>query len=172
MVTFITIAIVCTVWLVLSFLVFDDIDIADALDFTDDGWSGWFSLRNILLFGLGFGAAGAIAVDSGLTVRMASLIGVGTGIVLYALGIGAGVLLNSQESNSLQSLDALLHQTGFVALKIQNQFHVGEVRIGAQHHPARAPYAIDEGTLVRVMGYSGFTLLVKRADDPNSRFSV
>jgi membrane protein implicated in regulation of membrane protease activity len=167
MAIFVTIALVCTAALSLSFLVFDDIDLGDALDFGDDGGAGWFSLRNLLLLGMGVGAGGAIALDNGFSTTSASFLGLGVGAVLYLLGIAVGALLLQQESNSLQTLDSYKGHTGIVVLAIANQFHVGEVQLGAHRVPARAPYPIPEGAAIRVVGPAGFTVVVRRLDDPN-----
>ncbi|MEK7584530.1 MAG: hypothetical protein AAB490_04755, partial [Patescibacteria group bacterium] len=45
-----------------------------------------FSIRTFMLFGVGFGAAGAIAKHSGYTVLGASLWGILLGVVMAAIG--------------------------------------------------------------------------------------
>lgn len=163
MLVFVTIAVSCAAFFVLTLLVFDHLDLADPLDFADDGGAGWFSLRNLLLFGLGFGAAGAIAVEAGYTTMSASFWGIGLGILLYLVGGALGVLLNSQESNSLRTLDTVIGKHGYVVFSIPNQFHTGEVQIGAQRYPARAATALSEGAPIVVTGYVGGVLVVERA---------
>lgn len=62
-----------------------DVELSDGFSHGDSGPS-LFSLRNLFLFGLGFGAAGAISTHLGMSLVMSCVTGAGMGMVIALLG--------------------------------------------------------------------------------------
>lgn len=167
MTVFLAVALASFVLFALSFLAFDDIDLGDALDFTDDGSSGWFSLRSILLFGMGFGSAGALLTQSQYTPPAASAGGVGYGLVLYLVGVVLAKLMTNQSSNSQKKADDLVGKTGVVTVPMGTG-SIGAVRIttskGMVDCMATAEYmeSYGVGERVVVLRSNGVVALVKK----------
>lgn len=168
MFTFMLIAMACGLLLGASFLAFDDIDVGDALDFTDDGGSGWFSLRALLLFGLGFGAAGALMRNSGADIITSSLIAVLFGMVLYLVGVGIARLLIKQESSSQRNLANLEGKLGVVNAPMNDGDTIpgmarfvdefGAVNIPIIHKDRKA---LRMGQTVKAINYLGYLMVVE-----------
>lgn len=167
MTVFVLITLVSFAIFALSFLAFDDIDLGDALDFTDDGSSGWFSLRAILLFGLGFGSAGALLTSANWTPLAASAAGVAYGSILYFVGVMLAQLMMKQESSSLKNMDDFRGTTGIVTVPLRRG-HIGAVRISTSKGTMDCPAtgigetSADVGESVVVTGVSGSMLMVKK----------
>lgn len=158
MLVFLGIAVLCAVAFGASLLIFDDINLADALDFGDDGGAGWFSLRALLLFGLGFGTVGALVMAGGGSYWWSSIAGIAAGGALYFVGVGIAYVLSRQTSNSVVQLDSIIGKRGIVVDRIlPGQSGVIEVGgpNGIIHQQARAAHTLERGTAVAVTGVTG-----------------
>lgn len=166
MLVFVGIAVLCACFFLLTLFAFDDIHFGNALDFGDDGGAGWFSLRALLMFGLGFGAIGALAMNNGYTAGAASMLATGAGGVTYLIAIGASVMMARQESNSIISLQSLVGRDAYVTGQIKPGF-LGEVRIGSEYREARTDgdVILNGGQRVTVERVTGSVLWVKGASD-------
>lgn len=158
MVVFLGIAVLCAMGLGTSLLLFGDIDFGDALDFGDDGGAGWFSLRSFLLFGLGFGAVGALIISGGGGYWWSSVGGVAAGGALYLLGVGVAYVLSRQTSNSVVDMQSIVGRKGIVVDRIVPGA-VGIVEVGGPngtiYQTARADRAIERGAAITVTAVSG-----------------
>ena len=147
-------------------MMFDDIDFGDALDFGDEGGVGWFSLRSLLLFGVGFGATGLIAMRLGSDTVSASLWGVIGGALGYAVGLGVGMLLTNVQSTTVIDNSALLGKEGWVTVSLSSET-LGEVQVGNSYRPARLSGngIAKVGDSIIVRNISGNVLVVTMTKD-------
>lgn len=77
-----------------------------------------FTLRNIFLFGVGFGALGSIANAYGAGPLLSSLAGVGAGLLMAVFGAWLFRLLREQQANTVTSLDTLVGKSARVVTTI------------------------------------------------------
>lgn len=125
-----------------------------------------FSTRVVGTLCMGFGAAGALARNEGASYPMASLIGVGAGVVLAALMYGMLRLIVGEQSSSLIETRSLVGATGTVSVPI-DAGALGEVAVSFggqyQNYPAKARggVAIAKGRTVRVVEVIGSQLTVE-----------
>ncbi len=125
-----------------------------------------FSTKVIFTFIMGFGAAGAIARHYGADNLIASMIGVGSGMVLGALMYGIMMLFMEQQASSVIPADALLGCTGTVTVAIDREA-IGEigVSVGGEYrtYSARVKGAdpVPKGHLVRIVGMTGSVVTVE-----------
>ena len=126
----------------------------------------YFSLKVMATLTMGFGAAGAIARQYGADYLMASLIGLGTGIVLALLMYLILELIYRQQSSSLIQTASAIGQTGVVQTSIVSG-GAGEVsvNVGGQYltylAKASAGRSIQKGRMVRVVNVVGSELVVE-----------
>ncbi len=125
-----------------------------------------FSLKVLATFTMGFGAAGAIARQYGADYLGASLIGLGTGLILSLLMYLVLSLIYRQQSSSLIQTTSAIGQTGVVQTGISSD-SCGEVSlsVGGQYltyiaKSARG-IAIPKGRTVRVVSLVGSELIVE-----------
>lgn len=120
---FLGIAVVCLViFAVLSAFGADDhhtgITGGDMHDGDGIATSDVLTLRNLLLFGIGFGAAGALARFLGLNPWFASGAGLLMGAVLVAIAVAFYRSIRKQESNSVTSAQSLVGKHATVTTAI------------------------------------------------------
>lgn len=133
--------------------------------------SGAFSVRSLLLFGTGFGAAGMIATANGLSTSWASAIGVGVGVFVAKVGLTLTRMMVAQEGDSTPSVLRFLGCTGIVTHTIPEN-GMGQVRVktpsgGAMYVTARAARTIREGAIVEVRATDGSEVRVVELDPVN-----
>jgi len=125
-----------------------------------------FSVKVIATFGMGFGAAGAVASYYGYDTVMSSLIGVGFGLLLAGSMYILLNLMARQQSCSLVATSSLVGHTGTVTIAISKNGN-GEVAVsGAGNYGTYSARALDDvaiakGRTVRVVRTSGSLLLVE-----------
>lgn len=96
-----------------------DLDHGD-VDFDHEhGGPGLLSIRNLMLFMVGFGAAGAIATHYGFSLAVASFFGALTGLAFAVLGLLLFRVLHQQQSNSLVSDRAFVSKAARVTVAIR-----------------------------------------------------
>ncbi len=110
-------------WFILS-LVFGEAtdmisDAIDGVEFGDaDDGGNVLSVRNILLFCMGFGGGGAIAVSLGAGLWGSIVAGTGGGLAIAAVGIVFFRMLRRQEATTGYDSNLLAGATGTVTLAI------------------------------------------------------
>jgi membrane protein implicated in regulation of membrane protease activity len=126
-----------------------------------------FSTKVIGTFIMGFGAAGFMAKFYGADNIIASLVGVGSGILISLLMFGVMKILYSQQSDSLIYTKETIGRTAVVTIAI-DAGHPGKVEVTfgdvSQTYLARArdPQAtFARGVKVRVAEHHGSELVVE-----------
>jgi membrane-bound ClpP family serine protease len=126
-----------------------------------------FSTKVMGTLVMGFGAAGAVATHYGASYIIASLIGVGAGIVLGGVMYFVLELFYKQQSDSLVSTNTCLGSTGSVTVSIaegaQGQVSLcldGQYRTFTASSSDGKPIA--KGQTVRVVKTLGSHLMVER----------
>lgn len=168
MTTFLTICIACSAVFLISLLLGHDVEIGDLADFSGghEHGDGWLSLRSLMMFGVGFGAAGTLSSYAGHPALVASGFGLIAGLVSAAVGVTAARFLVSQEGDSTPRLERLAGRRGRVTLAIP-EWGTGQICVvnefGATAYlSAIAKGQIAEGAIVTVVGVaSGGTLMVE-----------
>lgn len=128
-----------------------------------------FSVKVIGTFIIGFGGGGALARHDNLSWTLASLIGVGIGIVMGACMYGVLRLMYGHQANSLIYTEDLINKTGIVTIPIDKD-SVGQVDVslGEQTvtHLARGFQGnpISKGKTVKVIASEGNQLLVQEVN--------
>jgi len=125
-----------------------------------------FSLRNFLLFLVGFGAAGAEAVNAGYNAWQASGFGLVGGVVLAILGLFFYRAIGKQQGNSAPRLAALVGKNasvitgiplnGYGEIRMNNEFGTA-VTLPAQSKDG----AISSGSTVEVTDIVANVAMVK-----------
>jgi membrane protein implicated in regulation of membrane protease activity len=90
---------------------------------------GKLSLRSLLLFGVGFGAGGAIAATLGIHVVFSSIIGALCGIIFAGLGWHVFNFVYVEGPSNITTLNSLVGKTAKVTIRIPGGKEIGEVRI-------------------------------------------
>ena len=165
MVTYIVIALGCS-FLFLASLAFDvDHDISDALSFDHHGHGdSIFSIRSLLLFGVGFGATGAIGLSYDLGQTASVAVAGSLGLVFAFIGLKLTRALQSQEGTSTRTDADILHCYGRVVHNIP-LMSFGQVLITDRggrnvYMRARAQEPIKDHTIIKVTGVFGDTVEV------------
>lgn len=174
MLLFVTIALAAFLIVAGSFLFGHDHDLGHDQDLSHDAEAAGseptvsiFSIKVIGTLLMGFGAAGAIARFYGANVLGASLIGLGSGLVLGAIMYALLNLFYSQQASSLVATDDILGRSGTVTVSI-SEGGVGEVglNIAGQYMTRLAAssdgQAIARGQAVRVVRTVGSQLIVDK----------
>lgn len=129
----------------------------------------FFSLRSLLLFGLGFGSVGAVATSMGVSAVLIPIFGSLAGVVFAWIGIQVFLILRKQEGNTPNSLLELEGMSGRITTSIPAS-GVGEVLIrnqrgDAQYLRARSedgsPIVADQN--VEVVSAAAGDLVVRKA---------
>ncbi len=94
----------------------------------DNPIKAFFSVRSILLFGLGFGAIGAIGTVLGLSFVLIQMLGVGSGIFFAWVGIKLFQFLYNQDATTSNNMLELEGVIGRITTAVP-QAGVGEVLI-------------------------------------------
>jgi len=132
----------------------------------DHEHGGFLSMRAALLFGVGFGAGGTLAMQMfGIGAFPASLAGLALGVISAMVGIKTVRLFMAQESDSTVSLRAIIDCVGYVTVPITIN-GIGQIVVtdssGATHYvSARAtgPYAMGEAVrIVALIGTDAFVV--------------
>lgn len=169
MLIFGSIAIAFFILMVGGFLFGHDHDGADhSIDHGDISTVSIFSVKVIATFGMGFGAAGALASYYKQDQVISSLIGIGFGFLLAGAMYLFLNLMARQQSSSLVETSSLIGQTGTVTVAISENGS-GEVAVSSAGnyatYSARASNekSIPKGKSIRVVRTSGSLLLVEEA---------
>ncbi len=139
---------------------------ADHGEVSDEPTVSIFSIKVISTFVMAFGAGGAIARHLDVSYEIASLVGVGVGILAGALMYGIMRLLYSQQSTSILNPDTCVGQSGTVNTSIP-EGGMGEVAVlikgQSQIYLAHSKNgnAIQKGSLVTVKDVVGGKLYVE-----------
>lgn len=124
------------------------------------------NIRNLLIFGVGFGAAGLIAHRLGQNPFVASFWGLGFGFVMVVAAVAFYHNIRSQESNSLSDHSTLVGRKANVTIDIPesglgevatSNVHGSVVNLAAQSQdgPHKA------GSTVDIVTVTGNTAIVK-----------
>lgn len=165
MVTFLVILLVCLSIFLLSMISGHDIDLGDALDFTEDGGSGWLSIRFITLFGIGFGAVGLLSGYAGIDALASAALGAVGGGLMGVVGWQLSTILLKQESNSTPDLNNLINRNAIVTIGI-TMTTTGEVMLRNEfghvvYIPARSTNALAPGSQAVIRGVHGVMVWVE-----------
>jgi hypothetical protein len=126
-----------------------------------------FSTKVLATLLMGFGAAGAIATDYGISYLMSSLIGLGCGVLLGGVMYLIMGFFYSQQSTSLVPTDAAVGCSGRVTVSIVKggQGEVG-LQLNGQYTTLLASAndggAIEKGQPVTVVKTMGSQVVVER----------
>lgn len=158
------------VMLIMAVLGFIGLDHHDASGLTDhfDG-SSLFSTKPITGFFLGFGWAGGIALDAGLSLLAASLIGLGTGSVMMLLVISMVRAIYSMRSDGTRQIADAVGAIGTVYVSLPaSRGQGGQINVTVSGRLETMPALnvasriIPSGDKVKVVGVvDGSTLLVE-----------
>jgi membrane protein implicated in regulation of membrane protease activity len=127
----------------------------------------FFSTKTLATFLMGFGAAGAIAVHYGANQLIASLVGVGCGLVLGFLMYCVLGFFYSQQASSLVPTSNATGATGTVTVSIADG-QLGEVSLCVDGQyvtysaSSKDSQPIPKGQLVRVVRTVGSQLIVEK----------
>lgn len=106
-----------------------------------------FSLRNLFLFGIGFGAVGFLSVQMGYGEVTSLCGGLAAGFFMVALAVWFFRLISQQESNTITDPDALVGRPANVTTTIPaNGF--GEILTVNEHGTQVTLYAQSEGSVI------------------------
>jgi membrane protein implicated in regulation of membrane protease activity len=145
-----------------------DVELSDGLSHGDSGPS-LLSLRNLFLFGLGFGAAGTISTHLGLSLMMSCVAGASLGVVIALLGwIFYRTLSRQQVSTNNNTVD-LVGSWATVATRIpagqMGQVVTTDKSGGTVYLTARSSEAgqsFAEGETVRIVEAAGSLVRVTK----------
>jgi len=145
-------------------------DVATDSDHDDGGHEGpkFFSIRGICLFGTGFGAVGYLVQHFTKKTLVASVSGLGAGILMAMLGLAFIRMFYRQQASSLISPSQLIGSTGTVTTSIPAHTGAGEVMLtvaGTQQNMLATAVngsAIERGALVRVVRSAGSQVVVEK----------
>lgn len=161
--TFLIIAVVCLLgFAVLSAFGHDD----HGTDGGDSVTSDILSLRNLLLFGTGFGAAGSLVTHLGYGPIWATVAGLLVGVVMVVLTVSFFRSVRSQQSNSVTSLIDLVGKTGVATSRIPED-GLGEISTrnaqGTQVHLCAQSQGgeIRSGMAIEIVNIVGDRAIVK-----------
>src|SRR3989344_1271689 len=178
MITFLAIAAGCGIFFLFSLFFGGDGDgdigdgdvDASGMDHDVDGHGSGpsvFSIRTFMLFGVGFGAAGAIAKHSGYTVLGASLWGVLLGVVMAAIGYFFIVALMFQQSSTISNPKKLIGKNGRITVAI-TESSLGEIETVDEHGTGTTLLArsetgtsINAGAAISIVDVVGSQAIVK-----------
>ncbi len=135
-----------------------------------DGEGGFmtdlFTLRNLFLFGVGFGAIGFIARYLGAGPLGSSFAGIGAGVLMAMFGAWLFRALRNQQANSIVDLETVVGKTASVITAIPEGGR-GEISTTNSHGarvtmPAQSSGgAVSEQTPVKVTSVVGNTAIVE-----------
>ncbi len=133
----------------------------------DHGGPSFFSTRVLSVFITAFGGVGAIGVRYGMSVGVASLLGLGSGAALGSLIYWFARFLYGQQASSDMSSRDMVGQTGRVVIGIpaggvgQVRLQIGETLVDKIAR-AQDGQPIPENAVARVEDILGETLVVRR----------
>lgn len=167
LVLYVTLCLGAAAWFIVSALFGGDMDaeIDDAGDL--------LSLRNVLLFCMGFGGAGAIAVSLRASLWVSVAAGVAGGLAVAATGVVFFRVLRGQEATTGFNSDLLVGSTGTVTHEVRHGV-TGEISTrdnrGQQVRLSAIPSKntvepITAGTPVAIQAMHGGTAVVAPIED-------
>ena len=172
MLIFISIALGCFIIVAGGFIFGHDHDVDGDHDVGHDGGADHaisiFSVKVLGTFGMGFGAAGAIASQYGLGNLAASGVGLGAGCVLAGIMYLFLSLIFKQQASSLVATSSLVGCNGVVTVEISAD-GLGEVGVSFGNKYSNFRAKSDKGTLipkgraVRVSRTTGSLVFVEEA---------
>jgi membrane protein implicated in regulation of membrane protease activity len=128
-----------------------------------------FSFRTIVVFLTAFGATGAASVSFGVDVRLASVIGLTTGVVFAFISWSMMNYALKQQASSLISTNDLIGLIGVVHTTIPAK-GIGEISVELhgqrKYLPARAKDETEEFLMhaqVKIIGNASGTLIVEKS---------
>jgi membrane protein implicated in regulation of membrane protease activity len=156
-----------------GFLLGHDHDVGHdhAFDHGDPASVSIFSMKVISTFGMGFGAAGAIATFYGQNGLISSLIGIVFGAILAGIMYTFMSVITRQQATSLITTETLVNQSGTVTVAIEKD-SVGEVAISHAGNyttysaRSNSPKPIPKGRQIRIVQTSGSLLIVEESGAP------
>lgn len=145
-----------------------DVELSDGFSHGDSGPT-LLSVRNLFLFGLGFGAAGAIATHLGMSLVMSCVAGAVTGVVIALLGWMFYRTISQQQVSTNTNTGDLVGSRATVSTRIPSG-QVGQVvatdKNGATIYlTARSSVAdqsFPEGEIVRIVEAAGNLVRVSK----------
>jgi membrane protein implicated in regulation of membrane protease activity len=144
-----------------------DVELSDGLSHGDSGPS-LLSLRNLFLFGLGFGAAGAIATHLGMSLVYSCIVGVANGLLTALLGWLFYRTISKQQASTNTDTRNLVGSRATVSIRIPagrvgqvvtTDEHGGTIYLDARSSEADRPFA--EGETVFIMEAAGSLVRVQ-----------
>jgi membrane protein implicated in regulation of membrane protease activity len=108
-----------------------DVELSDGLSHGDSGPS-LLSLRNLFLFGLGFGAAGAIATHLGMSLVMSCVFGGVSGLMTSLLGWLFYRTISKQQASTNTNTRSLIGSRATVSTRIPSG-RMGQVVATDEH---------------------------------------
>ncbi len=150
---------------------------ADHIDISHDGDNGnnsgvsvasFFSLRTLMWFLTGFGAAGAAAINAGWGPWPSAGFGLLGGFSLVLFGVLLFTFVGKQQGNSAPKLRSLVGKTALVVTSIPEQ-GLGEIRVVNEFGTAvtlnakSQDGAVCNGSSVEVVTVDANTATVKKA---------
>ena len=167
---FMTLLIASTLFFALSSVFGHDDGGADAGDGVTHGDNGpsLLSLRNLLLFGIGFGAAGSVATHLGYSLMLASSAGAAFGVVVTFLGLMFYRAIGRQQATSNTNTQKLIGRKAVVTTQIPlgrlGQVSMRDELGGTVYLDARSGESttIEQGELVYITDAAGSLVTTSR----------
>jgi membrane protein implicated in regulation of membrane protease activity len=133
-----------------------------------DNGPSLLSLRNLFLFGVGFGAAGSVATHLGYSLIVSSIIGVGFGAVVALIGFWFYRTISRQQATTNTDTRNLVGKKATVSTYIP-QGRMGQIVTQDEHGGTvylnartEADHDIDQGAQVVITEASGGMVIVAR----------
>ena len=146
---------------------FDGHDVSPGHDGEHGSTVSIFSPKIFFVFLAAFGAGGSIASLYGASAMIASVWGLGGGLVFGAIAYFGLAMLYKAQANSVISTVGAIGQVGLVSTSIAKEGGVGEVEVNLSGQSrtytavSKNGGAIPRGAAVKVIAVQGATLLVE-----------
>jgi membrane protein implicated in regulation of membrane protease activity len=136
-----------------------------------DGLVSVFSPRVIGTFIMGFGAGGTIAVYAGAHTMVASLVGLGVGIMLGIVMYAITSMFYAQQSNTVVRADEVVGRTGIVTIAIDPgsigkvEVVIGDLRRDFLARAADRSKSLARGQSIKVTAHHGSEVTVEAVSE-------